>query len=60
MYYPRHAGFSLGEMDSPKYVVVETHYDNQLNSSGTFFSFSALRNFAVLWRILLGEISLEV
>jgi len=39
MYYPRHIGFPLGEDDSAKFVVVETHYDNQINTSGMFFAF---------------------
>ncbi|XP_076819556.1 DBH-like monooxygenase protein 1 homolog [Clavelina lepadiformis] len=27
-HYPNHAGFPLGTEDSPRYVVMETHYDN--------------------------------
>jgi len=37
IYYPTHAGFPLGEAESPKYIVVETHYDNPLENSGLFY-----------------------
>ena len=48
MYYPKHAGFPLGEIDSPKYVVLETHYDNPLAISGKCFRyFKKKRNFEV-------------
>ncbi|XP_076820953.1 DBH-like monooxygenase protein 1 homolog [Clavelina lepadiformis] len=43
-YYPNHVGFPLGEADSPKYVVMETHYDNPNLQSGIVDS-SGLRVF---------------
>jgi len=27
-HYPPHAGYPLGTTEDPKYVVMETHYDN--------------------------------
>nr|XP_002129219.1 DBH-like monooxygenase protein 1 homolog [Ciona intestinalis] len=41
-YYPQHVGFPLGEADSPKYVVMETHYDNPTLAQGIIDS-SGLR-----------------
>ena len=37
IYYPKHAGFPLGEADSPKYVTVETHYDNPNGLTGIYW-----------------------
>ena len=34
IYFPSHAGFPLGDSNSPRYVMVETHYDNPLEISG--------------------------
>jgi len=36
MFFPKQAGFPLGEDDSPKYVTVETHYDNPDGLIGMF------------------------
>ena len=33
-YFPSHVGFPLGTEDAPKYVVMETHYDNPGIRSG--------------------------
>ncbi|CAK8671832.1 unnamed protein product [Clavelina lepadiformis] len=41
-YYPKHAGFPLGDRAAPKYVVVETHYDNP-NIKPDIFDSSGLR-----------------
>ena len=35
-YYPEQVGFSIGEHDSPKIVVLEVHYDNYELKSGNF------------------------
>ena len=36
-YYPEQVGFSIGEHDSPKIVVLEIHYDNYERKAGNFF-----------------------
>ena len=33
-YYPPHAGFPLGEKDSPRNFLLEMHYDNPGNIVG--------------------------
>ena len=35
-YYPEQVGFSIGEHDSPKIVVLEVHYDNYELKAGNF------------------------
>ena len=34
MYLPEHVGVPLGTDDSPKYVVLQIHYDNPDEKSG--------------------------
>ena len=46
-YYPEVAGFPLGTKDSPKFVVMETHYDNPELRSGNCFEFY-IRSFLFL------------
>ncbi|CAH3176907.1 unnamed protein product [Porites lobata] len=52
VFYPQHVGYALGSSDSPKYFVLETHYDNQRlvqgqkDSSGiTLYYTDKLRNY---------------
>ena len=33
-YYPDHVGLKIGTDDTPRYVVMETHYDNPLQRAG--------------------------
>ncbi|KAM7434750.1 DBH-like monooxygenase protein 1 [Porites harrisoni] len=51
-YYPEHVGLAIGASDSPKYFLLETHYDNpsltkgQKDSSGlTFYYTDKLRKY---------------
>ena len=42
LYYPEHVGFPLGTDDSPRYVLMETHYDNPRLRAGLSISFNQL------------------
>ena len=35
-YYPEHVGLSIGEHDSPKIAILETHYNNYELKAGNF------------------------
>ena len=39
-YYPEHVGLKIGTNDTPRYIVMETHYDNPDQRDGTYNSMS--------------------
>lgn len=39
-YYPEHVGLKIGTNDTPRYIVMETHYDNPDQRDGTYTSMS--------------------
>jgi len=39
-HFPPHAGYPLGTAEDPKYVVMETHYDNPDKKNGEILRYS--------------------